>query len=153
MTTMRGQDLRAHASVSGSVELAGEPRDLFWLFTPEGERAWVPGWNPTYPASATAVEKPGTTFVTHNRGVEGIWVITDRDEEACRGQYVCIMPGVRADLVTVRIMPSARGRSEVRVTYALTSLSADHDAGVHEFAETFRQRLDAWREMIEARTT
>lgn len=39
--------------------------DAITLFTPEGEREWVPGWQPSDPAGG-ASETVGTIFTTLN---------------------------------------------------------------------------------------
>lgn len=46
----------AHATRSAAIHLHAPADRVFPLFTPEGERLWVPGWNPRYlwPANGAA---------------------------------------------------------------------------------------------------
>ena len=45
------------------------------LFTARGERAWVPGWKPRFPAGELDDEDEGTVWVTeaHGRTTSGSW--------------------------------------------------------------------------------
>ena len=91
------------------------------LFTPAGERAWAPHWDPRFPAGehgdgATA----GTVFLTG----ETHWVVTGRGEDHVT--YARVTPGVRAGTVDVRIAPEGAG-TRVGVRYDITALVADDD--------------------------
>ncbi len=50
-------------TVSGEFDLAVSAAEAIEFFTPEGERAWVPGWTPVYPSGESS-ETPGTVFTT-----------------------------------------------------------------------------------------
>ena len=54
---------------SGRVRVPLSPDAAIHLFTPEGERDWVAGWDPTYPAGADLA--PGLVFET---GPTTTWV-------------------------------------------------------------------------------
>ncbi len=60
------------------------------LFTAEGERTWVPGWNPAFPAPQRT-EGPGAVFVTAHAGETTTWVTVDQDEHGVR--YARVTPG------------------------------------------------------------
>ena len=49
---------------TGSFQLAIDADRAIALFTPEGERAWVEGWDPRYPVEGADDSAPGTVFVT-----------------------------------------------------------------------------------------
>ena len=53
----------------GQFELPIAAAEAINLFTPEGERAWAPGWSPEYPAGE-ASESTGTVFTTDDRDWE-----------------------------------------------------------------------------------
>jgi hypothetical protein len=50
---------------SGSFELPIPASAGIGFFTPEGERRWVPGWDPAYPSGEPS-ETPGTVFITEH---------------------------------------------------------------------------------------
>jgi hypothetical protein len=118
----------------GSLHVALAPERAASLFTPEGERAWAPGWDPGFPAGPD-----GPVFTTH--GGETIWV-------ALGGlRYARVTPGVQAGTVTVRCEPEGGG-TRAHVTYDLTALSdaADLDG----FAAGFGELMAAWERHIAA---
>ncbi len=131
----------------GEVRVAGPPDEAVALFTPEGERAWVPGWDPAYPAGESDGEAPGTVFVTHAGDHPTTWVIVSRGERIVR--YARVTPGVLAGTVTVRCR--AEGEATVAtVRYCLTALS---DAGAHVlagFAAGYRAMMADWERQIAA---
>ena len=68
------------------------------LFTPVGERAWAPGWDPVFPAGESGDgAAPGTVFLTG----ASTWVVVDRAPDRVR--YARVTPGVRAGTVEVRL--------------------------------------------------
>ena len=71
---------------SGQFELPLSAAEAIWLFTPEGERVWEPGWNPQYPAGDPS-EAPGTVFTTAAHSSETIWVIVEIDRSEGSATY------------------------------------------------------------------
>src|SRR5919198_5440312 len=61
------------------------------LFTARGERAWVEGWDPEFPAGEPSVEGEGTVFVTTADGRSTYWVVAARDADRVR--YARTTPG------------------------------------------------------------
>jgi hypothetical protein len=126
-------------TLSGTVDVPLAPDEALTLFTPAGERAWVPGWDPQFPSGEGT--SPGTTFMTH--GGRTFWVIADRTPRSMR--YARITPGVHAGTVEVRCEPAGSG-TRAHVTYDLTGL-ADADA-VDRFADEFPAMLAEWERLI-----
>jgi hypothetical protein len=70
------------------------------LFTARGERDWVRGWDPQFPAGEPAEEGEGTVFVTTADGRSTYWVVVAR---ATRGvRYARTTPGISAGSGDVR---------------------------------------------------
>ncbi len=65
-----------------SVELQGSFRvnrpvgEAFQLFSPLGEKSWVPGWSPELLHPAGAVWERGLIFRTRGDLREVVWVVT-----------------------------------------------------------------------------
>jgi hypothetical protein len=126
-----------------SFHLALSPERALELFTPDGERRWVEGWDPAFPAGAS--DQAGTVFTTaHHR--ETIWVIVERAERAVR--YARVVPGEDAGSGAV-VCARDRGGTTVEVTYDLTALTPHAAAGLREFAAGYDGYLDGWRRRIE----
>jgi hypothetical protein len=87
------------------------------LFTPVGERAWAPGWDPVFPDGERGDgAAPGTVFLTG----ASTWVVVDREPDRVR--YTRVTPGVRAGTVEVRLRPDGAD-TLADVTYVTTALN------------------------------
>ena len=123
--------------LSGTVEVPLPPAEAVRLFTPVGERSWVPDWDPDFPSGEDT--SPGTTFTTDDGRTS--WVIADRTPASMR--YVRITPGVHSGTVEVRCEPAGTP-TRAHVTYDLTG------HGVDEFAAGFPAMLAEWERLIAA---
>ena len=134
---------------SSQFDVALPAADAIGLFTPEGERAWVPGWDPAYPAGHPS-EDPGTVFVTMSLGVETTWVVLEIDRPAATATYARITPGHHAGVVRVGCADAATGHSTVSVVYDMTLLSTD-PAELDAYAEDrFELMMQEWSDAVAA---
>jgi hypothetical protein len=71
--------MASHIEVSGTLRVARAPADAFRFFTPEGERLWVPDWDPEdlHPADGALVA--GLTFRTRHGGEQTVWLVSRCD--------------------------------------------------------------------------
>ena len=61
------------------------------MFTPLGERAWAPGWNPEI---LSGEKERGSVFRTgHPNGTEAIWIVTDYDPVQHQVAYARLVDG------------------------------------------------------------
>jgi hypothetical protein len=123
-------------SCRGAVRVALPPDEAIELFTPEGERTWVAGWDPTYPGGDDGV------FVTDAT----TWVTVERSERVRR--YARVTPGVQAGTVSVRCEPDGAG-TVATVGYELTALGPDADLAA--FAAGYADFMAGWERQIAAR--
>jgi hypothetical protein len=128
-------------SCSGTIHVSLPPDRAVALFTPAGEREWVPDWDPAFPAGDED-PSPGTTFLTHEATV---WVVADRTPSSMR--YARVTPGVHAGTVEVRCEP-AGSETRAHVTYDLTALG--DPAALDRFAAGYDAMLAEWERMIAA---
>jgi hypothetical protein len=98
---------------------------VFHLFTPEGERAWVAGWDPQYLPSQRRALEPGAVFTTSVGEELTLWLVARFDAAAHEVAYARVVPGSRMGLVSVSCTATADGATDVTVTYDLTALSED----------------------------
>ena len=146
MTTIN--QLPARSRRQGSFDLAVPAAQTFDLFTAQGERGWVPGWEPVILSSCGALEA-GAVFLTSLGGEETIWTVIAADRTDRRLHYSRVSPGRRAGLVEVRITPHGEG-SRIHVAYDLTALGPDGEAVVAAMDERgFAAMLDEWKRMID----
>jgi hypothetical protein len=118
------------------------------LFTARGERRWVEGWDPEFPAGEPSEETEGTVFVTRAGDRSTFWVVAIRDPDGVR--YARITPGFAAGTVEVQVRPSGARSTQVDVTYDLTALTPEGAAELDEFAAGYEQDIGSWEAAIEA---
>jgi len=134
---------------SGQFDVALPAADAIDLFTPEGERGWVPGWDPAYPTGQPS-EDSGTVFVTMSGGVETTWVVLKIDRPGATAAYARTTPGHHAGVVRVGCADAANGHSTVEVAYDMTLLGND-PAGLDAYAEgRFDLMMQEWSDAIAA---
>ena len=129
--------------LSHTTRVALGVEEAIRLFTPEGERSWVAGWAPAYPAGPPEGDgdAPDTVFVMQGT----TWVVTGRGD--LERAYARVTPGESAGTVTVRCSPDGEATA-VEVTYALTALSAAGEAHLEELADGFDAHIDGWARAI-----
>ena len=134
--------------LTGRFQVALPTGEAFRLFTPRGERDWVHGWDPRFPAPAVDDTEPGTVFETSTHEEHTIWLVTSR-EAGKRISYARVTPGDRAGRVTVTVSPAGQ-HSEVEVTYELTALTSRAEHHLAEFADGYPAYLRSWEVAITA---
>jgi len=132
---------------SGHFVVALPATDAIDLFTPEGERAWVPGWDPTYPGGQPS-EDSGAVFVTDSGGVETTWVVLEIDRHGGQAAYARITPGHHAGIVRVACADTASGHSTVTVAYDMTLLSDDPSALDAHAEDNFELMMQEWSDAV-----
>jgi hypothetical protein len=139
--------MRLHSS--GQFVVARPAAQAIDLFTPEGERVWAPGWDPTYPAGRPS-EDPGTVFVTDSGGIETTWVVMEVDRQRATAAYVRTTPGRHAGIVRVACVDAEDGHCTATVTYDMTLLGDDASA-LDAYAErNFERMMQEWSSAIAA---
>jgi len=137
--------------LSGELHVDRPVDQALALFTPVGERAWVDGWEPHFPAGELGDgTAPGTTFTTEHDGNRTFWVVVARDDAVVR--YARVTPGIAAGLVEVTCRADPRGGTRVVVTYELTALGDDGEAHLAQFAAGYEDHLADWARAIATRT-
>ena len=142
-TTSSGQH-----RLTGRLTVDLPPDQAFRLFTPRGEQAWAPQWNPHFPAPVADDTAPGTVFQTHTHGQTTTWVVVDRTAGR-HIRYARVIPHDNAGTVTVTL-DDGGGRSNVSVTYELTALTDAASGHLHEFAARYPAFLQSWQDAIAA---
>ena len=138
---------RGPASVTcrGSFKLALAAERAIGLFTPEGERSWVEGWDPRYPATGADHDQVGTVFVTAGAHGDVVWVVTHVDDLARR--YARF--DHRGTVGTVEVRCRGAGEAtEVEVTYRLTAMTRDAAAELDRFAASYDGMMAVWEAEI-----
>lgn len=138
---------RAWSARTGQVDVPLPVGQALPLFTPEGERQWVPGWAPTYPAGGIPDLAAGVAFQTETEHGTANWVVSRWEPEAGRAAYVAVVAGFRATHVEIHVEPTVGG-SRVEVTYRMTALSPEADTHVQAFDAGYGAMMEGWARLI-----
>jgi hypothetical protein len=143
---------RLHLRRTGEVAVPLPVERAFPLFTAEGERFWVPGWNPVAHWPADGSPAAGAVFSTAgDDGSVTHWVVVDWEPERHRVRYARVTPGLRAGTVEVECRAAGASSAIARVTYDLVSLSAEGDDDLAGWTEEwYRGFLAGWEREIAA---
>ena len=144
-----------HLVRSGQVAVPVPLDHALELFTPLGERCWVPGWDPSFHYPADGAARAGAVFSTRGEdGRETLWVIVDWQPEHHRIRYSRVTPGRRAGTVEVVCAAGRTGASVAFVTYELTALSEEGEAELAAWtADWYAGYLREWEGAIAASLT
>ena len=120
-------------NLTGTITVPLPPHEAIALFTPEGERAWVPGWDPHHHSD--------TVFTTTHGGAATTWIVLDAPPGAVR--YARVSHD-RAGTVEVRCQADG-DQTRAHVTYDLTALEPH---ALEHFAAGYEAMLEEWERMI-----
>jgi hypothetical protein len=118
-------------SIHQSIEI------LFPLFSAEGEKYWVPGWDYENIMGSTDLHED-YIFLTKahdHASTDAIWLVKKYDPDSYFVQFYKVEPKDKIGVITVQCMEVEKNLTEVEVTYKYTGLS---DKG-NEFIVTFDQ--------------
>ena len=138
-----------------SIELSGcfalpIPADAaFELFSPLGEKLWVPEWKPEllYPPGASW--ERGLIFRTSEERGEAIWVVTALDRQRHEVEYHRVEAGRYVARVGVQCSAHDGLQTMVHVRYTFVGLS---EAGNQDIAamsaQSYEEKMRRWQDWI-----
>jgi hypothetical protein len=120
------------------------------LFGAVRERDWAPDWSPDVLWPVPAIDREGMVFSIPHRDQTAIWVNTALDPLAGRVQYVYVIPGVVATVITIGLTPQneQNARTQVSVRYERTALAAQANPVVEGMAAHDRAAGPIWAHQI-----
>ena len=131
----------------GRLTLRGALADVVPLFTADGERRWVPDWEPWFPL-ADHVHARGEVWTTTAAAGTTIWVTADRRADGVL--LARVTPDVAAGLVEVACRPGLDGTTDVEVAYDVTALSDRGREVVAHLRGGFDEMLATWERLAQA---
>jgi hypothetical protein len=126
-----------------NVELP--PEQAMKLFTAEGERRWVDGWDPRYP-EADRREGPGAVFTTGHGRHQTTWIMVDQGPVSVR--YARVTQEMTAGTVAVDVVEASERFTRVRVTYDLTALTSAGESWLDAFDADYDTAIAGWSTQI-----
>ncbi len=129
----------------GTISLNGSIEEVFPLFSPQGEKLWVPDWNPLllHPPAADWAE--GLIFQTEEEKGEAIWVVTRLDRAAHQVEYYRVEPGRYVARIAVSCAAIADQLTEAATKYEYIGLTEEGNAEIAAMTEdSYSVKMGRW---------
>jgi len=133
----------------GEFNLPCSADTAFPLFSPEGERDWIQGWNPRAVFPNTLAFRRDTVFREGEGDDEAIWTILDADPQTRRAEYVRVAPASHTAHIVVKVDVIGPERSRVFVSYTVTAFGERSESVLDAFSErAYMARMTHWQNLI-----
>lgn len=134
----------------GGLTVAGPVEQVFELFSPLGEKLWVPEWNPELLHPPDASWARGLIFRTQEEKGEAVWVVTALEREAHEVEYYRVEAGRYVARVKVACRTRADGQTQVDTTYSFVGLSPEGNADIGLMTnELYAEKMKRWERWIQ----
>jgi len=128
-----------------------QPADiLFPLFSAEGEKLWVPGWDYENISGSDGMHED-FIFLTKNHDhksaeVDTIWLVKRYEPETFCVQFYRVEPGQKVGLITVRCIEVDQVKTDIEVTYEYTALGESGKRFLEKFtSDYYKEFIDGWK--------
>jgi hypothetical protein len=140
----------ASIELTGALTVALPVDEAFEMFSPEGEKLWVPGWAPEvlYPAGDEWTQ--GQIFRTQEERGAGVWVISALDRASHAVEYFRIESNRYVARVRVRCVAAGASRTRAEVSYLFVGLTPEGNHDIGEMTvEAYGEKMERWQRLIE----
>ena len=126
-------------------------KDLFPLFSPEGETYWVPGWNYENVMGTTELSED-YVFLTkaHDHATsDALWIVKKYEPDSHLVQFYKIESQEKIGVITVKCSQKEPDKSEVQVTYKYMALSETGETFIDGFNESaYEEFITEWQQLL-----
>ncbi len=144
-----------------SLEVNHSAEELFPLFSAEGEKLWVPGWDYENVMGSTDLHED-YVFLTsghhrsdhhrldHHGVTKEIWLVKRYEPSSYFVQFYMVDPYDRVGIISVLCKPISEDLTEVEVTYEFIGLSKEGNDFIKGYkAELFEVSITNWKVWLE----
>ena len=136
-------------TLEGTIRVSGPIDEIFPLFSPVGEREWVPGWQPELLHPPGVAWEEGMVFRTQEELGPAVWMMTRLDHDTHRAEYVRVEPERYVARVGVHCVPADTQHVDVAVSYTFIGLSARGNNDIDAMnQEEYVAKLRLWQSRI-----
>ncbi len=136
---------------SGKFRIDQPIETLFPLFSAEGEKLWVPGWDYENIMGSNDLHED-YIFLTKNHdhaSTDAIWLVKRYDPEFFLVQFYKIEPGDKVGIITVQCIQIDKCLTEVEVTYEYTGLSEKGNEFIDTFTSVqYKEFIGEWNSLL-----
>ena len=131
-----------------------QPADiLFPLFSPEGEKLWIPGWDYEN-VIGTDDLRENYVFITKNHdhaACKTIWIVKKYKPGEYLVEFYKVEPGEKVGVIAVKCSPLSEARSNVSVTYEYIAISEKGNNFISSFtSQVYEDFIGEWQQLLEA---
>ena len=135
-----------------TFEVAQPIETVFPLFSAEGEKLWVPGWDYENVMGSTKLHED-YIFLTKNHdhaSTEAIWIVKRYEPESHRVQFYKIEPKDKIGIITIECTGAGTGHTRVQVSYQYVGLSQKGNSFIEGFTSTdYKAFIEQWHLMLD----
>ncbi len=136
-------------TLRGRVAADADLAAVFPLFSPEGEKLWVPGWAPESIDPPRSAWAEGQIFRTREASGEAVWIVTRLDPDRHRAAYHRVEPGHYVARIEVACTAAGPGRTEAEIAYSFIGLSEAGNAAISSMTQAdYDAKMARWSRWI-----
>lgn len=124
---------------------------LFPLFSAEGEKLWVPGWDYENVMGSNDLHED-YIFLTQNHdhaSVKAIWLVKQYDPDAYFVQFYKVEPSDKVGIISVQCSKIDESKTEIEVTYHYIGISEKGNEFIKKFtSEEYTKFIDEWEKLL-----
>ncbi len=136
---------------TAGFEMSQPVDKLFQLFSPEGEKLWVPGWDYENITGSTELCED-YIFLTKNHdhaSTAAIWLVKRYDPESYLVQFYKVEPEDKVGIVTVQCSKKAENVTHVEVSYEYVGLTEKGRNFIDAFThDKYKKFIDGWKDLL-----
>ena len=124
---------------------------LFPLFSAEGEKLWVPGWDYENIMGHTDLHEDYVFLTQHHdhAASKAIWLVKRYEPESYSVQFYKVEPEDKVGIISVHCKPIEKNRTEVGVTYEYIGLGDSGNAFIKGFTpDVYRDFISEWERLL-----
>lgn len=146
----KGEDV-SRKKFSADFQIPRPVDELFPLFSAEGEKLWVPGWDYKNIMGSTDLHED-YIFLTQNHdhaSADAIWLVKRYQPETHLVQFYKVEPNEKVGIITVQCEAVDAEETRVEVSYEYVGLSQTGDDFIDGFSESeYREYIAEWERLL-----
>jgi len=136
---------------SAGFDISQPVEKVFPLFSPEGEKLWVPNWDYKNIMGTTQLSED-YVFLTASHdhaSTNAIWLAKRYEPRAWLVQFYRVEPEDKVGVVTVQCSRISDRLTHVEVTYQYIALSEKGRKFIDGFTiKTYKKFIDEWKDLL-----
>ena len=126
-------------------------RKLFPLFSAEGEKLWVPGWDYENVMGSNELHED-YIFLTQNHDhahSEAIWLIKRYDSETHYIEFYKVEPEIKVGVISVQCFEIEEAETEIEIVYKYIGISDRGNEFIEGFSkEAYAEFIGEWEKLL-----